>query len=45
MMILVASRKRVMGEFVIGPWLKTGGWFATGAMALNIAAMAGAALV
>jgi Mn2+/Fe2+ NRAMP family transporter len=31
--MLMASRRRVMGQFTLGPWLKTLGWLATAAMA------------
>ncbi len=34
MMMLLASRQDVMGEFVLGPWLKRIGWLATGVMLL-----------
>ena len=34
MMMILASRKRVMGEFILRPVLKVFGWLATGAMAL-----------
>jgi NRAMP (natural resistance-associated macrophage protein)-like metal ion transporter len=33
MIVLMASRRRVMGQFTLSPWLKTLGWLATAAMA------------
>jgi Mn2+/Fe2+ NRAMP family transporter len=33
MIMLMASRRRVMGQFTLTPWLKTLGWLATAAMA------------
>jgi Mn2+/Fe2+ NRAMP family transporter len=33
MIMLMASRRKVMGEFAIGPWLKALGWLATAVMA------------
>ncbi len=33
MIMLMASRRRVMGEFALKPWLKTLGWIATAVMA------------
>jgi Mn2+/Fe2+ NRAMP family transporter len=39
MIMSMASRSEVMGQFTIGPWLKTVGWLATAAMALAAAAM------
>jgi NRAMP (natural resistance-associated macrophage protein)-like metal ion transporter len=33
MIMLMASRRKVMGEFAIGPWLKGLGWVATAVMA------------
>ncbi len=40
MMSLVSSRE-VMGTVVAGPWLRVGGWAATGVMALVVLAMLG----
>jgi Mn2+/Fe2+ NRAMP family transporter len=39
MIMMMASRSEVMGQFAIGPWLKTVGWLATAAMALAAAGM------
>jgi NRAMP (natural resistance-associated macrophage protein)-like metal ion transporter len=39
MIMLMASSSEVMGQFAIGPWLKTVGWLATAAMALAAAGM------
>ena len=39
-MMLLASRRRVMGEHVIGPRLRVLGWLATSAMAVTVVAMA-----
>jgi NRAMP (natural resistance-associated macrophage protein)-like metal ion transporter len=39
-MMVLAARPKVMGEFAIGPWLKGLGWIATGVMALSVVAMA-----
>jgi Mn2+/Fe2+ NRAMP family transporter len=36
---LLASRQRVMGQFTLGPWLKTIGWLATAVMAAAAIAM------
>ena len=33
MIMLMASRRQVMGEFTLTPWLKTLGWLATAVMA------------
>ena len=33
MIMLMASRRQVMGQFTLTPWLKCLGWLATGAMA------------
>jgi Mn2+/Fe2+ NRAMP family transporter len=33
MIMLMASRRRVMGQFTLTPWLKALGWLATAAMA------------
>jgi Mn2+/Fe2+ NRAMP family transporter len=33
MIMLMASRRQVMGQFTLTPWLKTFGWLATVAMA------------
>ncbi len=38
-MMLLASRRSVMGEHVIGPRLRRVGWLATGAMALAVACL------
>jgi NRAMP (natural resistance-associated macrophage protein)-like metal ion transporter len=40
-MMLLASRKDVMGDFVIRPRLRRLGWAATGVMAVTVAAMIG----
>ncbi|NMM02995.1 Nramp family divalent metal transporter [Paraburkholderia sp. RP-4-7] len=37
--MLMSVRRDVMGQFVIGHWLKAVGWIATGAMALAVLAM------
>ena len=39
MNMLMASRSKVMRQFVIGPWLKAFGWVATAVMALTAAGM------
>jgi Mn2+/Fe2+ NRAMP family transporter len=39
MIMLMASRRKVMGNFVLGPWLKALGWTATVAMAAAAAGM------
>jgi Mn2+/Fe2+ NRAMP family transporter len=39
MIMLMASRRKVMRQFVIGRWLKVLGWLATGAMAAAAAGM------
>jgi Mn2+/Fe2+ NRAMP family transporter len=39
MIMLMASRPKIMRQFTIGPWLKTFGWLATAAMALAAAGM------
>jgi NRAMP (natural resistance-associated macrophage protein)-like metal ion transporter len=39
MIILMASRPKVMRQFTIGPWLKAFGWLATAAMALAAVGM------
>ncbi len=39
-MMLLASRRRVMGEHVIGPRLRVLGWLATSVMAVTVVAMA-----
>jgi Mn2+/Fe2+ NRAMP family transporter len=39
MIMAMASRRRVMGEFTIGPWLKVFGWLASGVMALAAVGM------
>jgi Mn2+/Fe2+ NRAMP family transporter len=39
MMLLMAVRRDVMGEFIIGPLLKAMGWLATAAMALAATGM------
>jgi Mn2+/Fe2+ NRAMP family transporter len=44
LMMLMASRRRVMGEFTIGRPLRIVGWAATAIMALAVAAMAAFAL-
>jgi Mn2+/Fe2+ NRAMP family transporter len=41
MIMAMASRRSVMGDFTIGPWLKVFGWLATGVMALAAAGMIG----
>ena len=33
MIMLMASRRQVMGQFTLTPWLKTLGWLATAVMA------------
>jgi Mn2+/Fe2+ NRAMP family transporter len=38
-MMLLAGSKKVMGEFVSGPWLKFVGWLATAVMAAAVCAM------
>ncbi|MFN7642904.1 MAG: Nramp family divalent metal transporter [Burkholderiales bacterium] len=38
-MMVLAGRREVMGEHVIGPWLKTLGWTATAVMAAVVGAM------
>jgi len=40
-MMILASRKDVMGVFVIRPRLQRLGWVATGVMAVTVAAMLG----
>jgi Mn2+/Fe2+ NRAMP family transporter len=37
--MLMASRRRVMGHFVLGPWLTTLGWLATAVMAVAVVGM------
>lgn len=39
MMMLMTRREKVMGEFVIGGWLRSLGWVATAAMALCVLGM------
>ena len=39
LIMLLASRQRVMGQFTLGPWLKTIGWLATAVMAAAAIAM------
>jgi NRAMP (natural resistance-associated macrophage protein)-like metal ion transporter len=39
MIMLIAARPAVMGQFVIGRWLRGFGWLATGVMALAAAGM------
>lgn len=39
MIMLLASRQRVMGQFTLGPWLKALGWIATAVMAAAAIAM------
>jgi Mn2+/Fe2+ NRAMP family transporter len=39
MIMLMASRRKVMGEFALGLWLKGLGWLATAAMATAAIAM------
>jgi Mn2+/Fe2+ NRAMP family transporter len=39
MIMLLASRRRVMGQFTIGPWLKSLGWIATAVMTAAAVAM------
>jgi Mn2+/Fe2+ NRAMP family transporter len=39
MIMLMASRPKVMRQFAIGRWLKAFGWLATAAMALAAAGM------
>ena len=34
MIMLMGSRRKIMGQFTLGPWLKTLGWLATLAMAV-----------
>ena len=38
-MMLLATRRRTMGEHVIGPWLRWLGWIATAVMAATVVAM------
>ena len=38
-MMLLASRRKVMGKLTLSSYLKTLGWFATAIMALAAAAM------
>jgi Mn2+/Fe2+ NRAMP family transporter len=33
MIMILASRRKVMGQFALGPWLKGLGWVATAIMA------------
>jgi len=39
MMLLMAARRAVMGEFVVGPVLKAMGWLATAVMAVAAVGM------
>ena len=39
LIMLIASQRKVMGEFVVKPWLKALGWAATAAMAAAAAGM------
>lgn len=39
MMMFLGSNKLIMGDFVLGPWLKAFGWIATGVMAVAAAGM------
>jgi NRAMP (natural resistance-associated macrophage protein)-like metal ion transporter len=39
MIMLLASRRRVMGQFTLGPWLKGLGWIATAVMTAAAAGM------
>ena len=39
MIMLMASRRKVMGQFTLSPWLKTLGWLATAVMAVAAAGM------
>ncbi len=41
MIMLMASRRKIMGKFVASTWLKFGGWLATAVMAAATLAMAG----
>jgi hypothetical protein len=39
MIMLMASRRKVLGEFALKPWLKALGWIATAVMAAAAAGM------
>jgi len=38
-LVLLASRRRVMGAFVATPWERLGGWIAAGVMTISVAAL------